>query len=267
MNRPVDMTKTPGQPPLAELLSRYLERQTSAHSEGLASAEVGEVVPFEAAPVQPVDARVAWEDAVRVLPFFHPKTDTRSLKAPPHWPQLVVGQEPVMAVAFCVGNFPQLMRNFQPLLQAGRLSQLRPQAGRSLEVPALMDWANQAAAGKKYPQILLALGALRLARQFEKTGELLRGHQAEVAAEWRAAWANEAAALAWQRGDGAEAYAQWQAQAASVPILFNRGMAALFLDKTAEARTWLGQAVAQIPESSTWYHLGRLYLTLAETRK
>ncbi len=267
MNRPVDPTKTLGQPPLAELLSRFLQRQATAHSEGLASAEVGEVVPFEAAPVQPVDARVAWEDALRVLPLFHPQTDPRTLQAPPTWPQLVAGQEPVMAVAFCTGNFPQLMRNFHPLLQTARLSQLRPQGGRPVPVPALIDWADQAAAGKRHPQILLALGALRLARQLDKAGELLRGRQADVPAEWRAAWANEAAALAWQRGDGAEAYAQWQAQAGSVPVLFNRGMAALFLDKPAEARNWLGQAVAQLPESGSWYHLGRLYLTLAETRK
>jgi hypothetical protein len=44
-------------------------------------------------------------------------------------------------------------------------------------------------------------------------------------------------------------------------------MAALFLDKPADARSWLGQAATQLPETSTWYHLGRLYQTLAEMRK
>jgi tetratricopeptide (TPR) repeat protein len=267
MNQPVDPAKTLGQPPLAELLALYLQRQVTAHTDGLAHAEVGEVVPFEAAPVQPIDARVAWEDAVQVLPWVHGKGETRSLKAPPHWPQLVAGHEPLVAVTFCLGSFPQLLRNFQPLIQAANLGKLRPQPGRPSDVPALLDWADQASAGKKYPQILLALGALRLAKQFDKAGQLLKAHQAAVPAEWRAAWENEAAALAWQRGDAETAYAMWQAQAESVPVLFNRGMAALFLDRPAEARTWLSKAVGQLPEASTWYHLARLYLTLAETRK
>ena len=43
-------------------------------------------------------------------------------------------------------------------------------------------------------------------------------------------------------------------------------MAALFLDQTAEARTALLQAVAQLPEDSGWHHLGKLYLALAEMR-
>jgi hypothetical protein len=51
-----------------------------------------------------------------------------------------------------------------------------------------------------------------------------------------------------------------------VPVLFNRGMAALFLGDAAEARTCLNQAVQQLPEESAWHHLGRLYLALAESR-
>jgi hypothetical protein len=51
-----DVTSTPSQPPLAELMSRYLSRQAGAHAAGLAPVEAtGEVVPFEAAPVQTVD--------------------------------------------------------------------------------------------------------------------------------------------------------------------------------------------------------------------
>jgi hypothetical protein len=43
-------------------------------------------------------------------------------------------------------------------------------------------------------------------------------------------------------------------------------MAALFMDQAAQARTWLAEAVAQLPEAGAWHHLGRLYLTLAESR-
>jgi hypothetical protein len=53
---------------------------------------------------------------------------------------------------------------------------------------------------------------------------------------------------------------------ATAPAQFNRGMAALFTDRPAAARPLLKAAIAQLPESSAWHHLGRLYLTLAEMR-
>src|SRR5260370_35953625 len=55
---------TPVQPKLSSLLARYLDRQASAHNDGLAAAEIGEVVPYEVGPVQPIDARPAWEESV-----------------------------------------------------------------------------------------------------------------------------------------------------------------------------------------------------------
>ena len=87
----------------------------------------------------------------------------------------------------------------------------------------------------------------------------------DVPPEWRAAWANERAALAWHRGQTKEALSSWQAQEENVPVLFNRGMASLFLNKRANARAFLQQAVDQLPEGA-WHHLGRLYLALAEMR-
>ena len=67
-------------------------------------------------------------------------------------------------------------------------------------------------------------------------------------------------------GRAEEALALWQAQPSSVPVLFNRGMAALFLGKAAEAKQALAEAIVKLPEASAWHHLGRLYLTLAEMR-
>ena len=52
---------------------------------------------------------------------------------------------------------------------------------------------------------------------------------------------------------------------ANTPVLFNRGMAALFSDRPQEARTALTEAVARLPEAGAWHHLGRLYLALAES--
>jgi hypothetical protein len=251
---------------LSELLARYVQRQASAHADGVAFADTaGEVVPYEAAPVQPVDPRVAWNDAVRVLSFFQ-TVPAPSLPAPPDWPPLVAAREPVVTLAFCLGNFPQLVRNLHPLLHAADLTTLRPSAARPASVPALLDWAAQTARQRRYPQVLLALGALRLAGQFDGAAELVEEHRPDVPAEWQAAWANEEAALAWHRGRTDEAVELWQAQAASVSVLFNRGMAALFTGKPADARTSLSEAAEQLPEDNAWHHLSRLYLALAEMR-
>src|SRR5205823_3721589 len=68
------------------------------------------------------------------------------------------------------------------------------------------------------------------------------------------------------KGRREQAAALW-AKSDDVPALFNRGMAALFQGKAAEALAPLRQAVARLPENSSWHHLGQLYLTLAEMRR
>jgi hypothetical protein len=252
----------PEPPPLAQLLAQYLQGQTAAHAAGVAVADLsGEVVPFDVAPVQPVDPALAWAEALAAVRQFQPGQAAPA--APPDWPALIAAQEPAAALAFCTGNYPQLIRNLQPLLHAGALADLRPTAARPLGLPALAEWATRQ---KALPQTFLAVGVLRLARQFDAAAELLQSRRPGLPRRWQAAWANEEAALAWHRGSAEEAAARWQAQAASVPVLFNRGLAALFLDRPAEARPWLSQAVAQLPEDGGWHHLGCLYLALAELR-
>ncbi len=108
------------------------------------------------------------------------------------------------------------------------------------------------------------MAVLRVARLFDAAERLLRGLK-DLPAVWQPVLANEQAALAWQRGD-ARAVGAWQSQPESVPVLFNRGMAALFLGESAEARACLGRAAAQLPEDGPWHHLARLYLALAEMR-
>jgi len=264
MTRAADQADTPVQPALADLLARYLQRQADAHATGFAAVEsAGEVVPFDAAPVQTVDPRLAWDEALAALHFFSPETPTRSWTAPPDWPMLVASQEPATALAFGAGNFPQLVRYVRPLLDGTDLSALRPSAGRPLGVPALIAWAQQQ---KEWPGRLVALGALRLARQFDEADALGAQQRQSVPPSWQAAWANEEAALLWHRGRADEAATLWSKQADSVPVLFNRGMAALFLGRSAEARSWLQQAGDQLPEPGAWHHLAGLYLALAEMR-
>jgi hypothetical protein len=255
------------QPKLSELLSRYLQQQTAAHQSGLALPEMsGEVVPHDAAPAQPIDPRTAWEESLAATRFFGGTSVKASFDAPPDWPTLVVTHEPEMALAFAACNFAQLVRNLQPLLRTDDLTTLQPRPSEAAPAPALVEWAADTLRKPLYPQSLLAIGTLRLARQFDAASDLLQKHQTEVPAPWRAAWANEQAALAWHRGQAEDAATRWQAQKSSVPVLFNRGMAALFLGHAADARTALSQAVTQLPEDGAWHHLGRLYLALAEMK-
>ncbi|HEY7153497.1 MAG TPA: hypothetical protein VH575_06025 [Gemmataceae bacterium] len=253
-----------GQPArsLTDLFARYLRRQMTAEAEGLGFADLdGQATPYEAAPVQPVDPRLAWRDGLAVVPHFPASQTELRWEVPPDWPVLVAAQEPAFSLAFCIGNFPQMVRNLHPLLSGGDLVDLRPATGRPATAPPpLLQWA---AATRDYPHVLLAAGVLRLLRRFEEAGALLKSKDAM----WQALRANEEAALTWHRGRADEALALWQAQKASVPVLFNRGMAALFLGRPAEARPALREAVAQLPDTSTWHHLGHLYLALAGIKK
>jgi len=258
-----DKSQSSGQPGLSELLGRFLHGQAGVHEAGLAAHVRGEVVPYEAAPSQPADPKLAWEESLAVLPFYAPQSRAKGLKAPPDWPALVAAQESALAVAFCLGNFPQLIRSLQPLLHSSNLQPPLASNARPFDSPELSRWASQAASRKEFQASLLTVAALRLAKNFDRADELLP-EESDVPSEWRVAWANESAALAWHRGQTKEALTSWQAQEDTVPVLFNRGMACLFLNKRANARTFLQQAVDQLPEDGAWQHLGRLYLALAE---
>jgi hypothetical protein len=124
-------------------------------------------------------------------------------------------------------------------------------------MPALSEWASRATddAGR-----LLAAGALRLARQFDHAEELLAIAPSPA---FRALHANEVAALAWHRGQPERAMALWEKQGDGPVPSFNRGMAALFLGQAERATRELSAAVAALPESSAWHHLGQLYLAMA----
>jgi hypothetical protein len=260
------MVMNPTQPPLPELFARYLARQASAHEEGLGLADLGEeVVPFDAVPVQPVEPRLAWAEAVAVLGALGLPAGERPSRVPPDWPALVAGHEPEVALPFCLGNFPQMVRHLPALLHNPDLGTPRVAAARAVPVAGLEEWAIGVARSKDCRQTLLAAAVLRLARQFDSAGRLLGGLK-EVPAGWQGVLANERAALAWHRGDAAEAAASWRGQAESVPVLFNRGMAALFLGEPADARAALAGAATGLPEDGAWHHLARLYLALAEMR-
>jgi len=94
MATPFEKTHIAGQPDLSDLFARYLHGQMSMQEAGFAVAKTGDVVPFEAAPTQPADPKLAWEESLTVLSFYSFKGKARSLKAPPDWSALVASQEP-----------------------------------------------------------------------------------------------------------------------------------------------------------------------------
>src|SRR5437764_9299608 len=104
MTAPLDAREPVGQPPLSDLMARYLARQTAAHAVGLAAAPSGEVEPYEAVPVQAVDPRSAWDGATAVLGHFG-AANGKAVKPPADWAALVAAQEPAAALPFAVGHF------------------------------------------------------------------------------------------------------------------------------------------------------------------
>jgi tetratricopeptide (TPR) repeat protein len=260
MTQTQDPKGRPGATPLADLFTGYLARQAEAHAAGLGFPEGGDVLPYEAVPVQPVDPQLAWHDALGAA--RHGGAPGAAWAVPPEWPALVAALEPAAAPAFALGNFPQLVRDLQPLLAAGGELPAPPASARPVPVAGLTEWAAQA---RDYPHVLLAAGVLRLARQFDAAADLLARH-ADAPVAWQAVRANEEAALLWHRGRHAEALAAWEAQAESVPVLFNRGLALLFLGRPGEARGPLRRAAERLPDTSAWHHLTELYRTLADAR-
>ena len=234
---------------VAELLTRYLARQTESASQGLGFADLGDATPYDSVPIQPVEPRQAWKDAIAAAP-------AATWEVPPTWPTLVAQQEPAVAIAFCLGNYPQIVRHIHPLL-SGEPVALRQETSQATPAPELVAWAAKA---KTDPARLLAAGVLRLARHFDRAAELLASIQDSA---WIATRDNEAAALAWHRGEGKKALSMWVALEPTPTVLFNRGMALLFLGRNADAVEPLSAAVASLPETSAWHHLASLYLTLA----
>lgn len=251
-------TGTSVQPSLEELMASYLRRQAEAAAQGLTPTEGGEVFPYDAGPVQPVDAKIAWDESLAVLHHFG--AAATGLKAPAGWVNLVAQAEPQVAIAFCVGNYPQLVRDFHKLLQQDDLSALRPAPTPAASVPKLSEWAAEASG---WPRTIVALGALRLSRQFTDADRL--ANQA-APASWQSVWANELAALAWHGGRFDDAIAQWKQQGSSLPVRFNLAMALLFSGQAKAARNGLESVIGDLPESSAWHHLARLYHTLAALR-
>lgn len=232
-----------GQPSLEDLMVRFLATRSDAASAAVEPSE-GEVEPHEVAAGFRVDPRAAWNDATCEI-------TAAPIQLPPEWANLVGQPAPAFAVAMATGNFPQRVRDLQPLLTKFNPADLRP-SGSQVPTPGLSGLRNWIAQnGAKQP--VLAAGLARLIGDFDTATKLLPADAA-----------NERAAVLWQSGKCEEALTAWNAMPETPAVLFNRGMANLFFGKTAEAKAALSKAATTIPEASGWNSLARLYLAVAE---
>lgn len=254
--------ETPVQPRLDDLMNRYLQGRVQAQAAGWSRFPPDEVLPYEASPVQPVDAAAAWSEASAV--YRHLFGPDQASSPPSGWSALVASREPVIALAFSLGNYPQLLRDFSMVLQGSSLERLRPAGSRPYSGSELEDWAAGRLTTGDAQTSLLAAGLLRLAGHFEQAEKTLAAVEKSCTGDLLSAWVNERGAWLWHRGDHAAARACWGELPPGPARSFNLGMADLFLGNRESAREHLQQAAAMLPETSAWHHLARLYLGLAD---
>jgi hypothetical protein len=258
------MTQNPfsAQPKIEDLMARFLNQQAEDRAAGVPELPVGEIEAYEAAFAPAVEPRTALDEAVMALKLFAPDGGLAHVAMPPDWATLVTTESAHFAIPLAAGGFPQLLRDLPALIRAEKKADLLDK-GSPVNVSGLVRWANDAADGVRLPQALVAAGALRLARQYDAAENVLNRLRPNIPEKWRLAMTNEDAALAWARGNVAGADAIWAAMPKSAVTCFNRGMAALFSDRITEAKIFLKDAAALLPEDSSWQHLANLYFALA----
>lgn len=263
-----------GNPPaLGQLLEQFLKNRLASAEGGLLSeVEAGEVTPYQAVAIHLVEPRTALQEAVEAADYLLATEQASgfrlpAMKIPPDWATLVRSQDSSVAVPFCLGNFPQMVRDVTPLLAGVSATELRLSAGRPIEVVGVSEWGRKMLGKSRFAEAVFAAAALRLANQYDAASELLEEIRRTAPAEYGSVLLNEEAALAWHQGELEEAGRLWAKHPGqqSPAILFNRGLAALFAGGSAEAAPLLTRAADALPESSAWHHLARLYATLAES--
>jgi tetratricopeptide (TPR) repeat protein len=259
-------TRTPSTPPtLAALTAGFVSRIEDAETLAAAADALGDVQPHEVSVGYRAEPRLAWQESLEVLAAFELKASP--IPAPGDWGGLVARQDGVAALPFALANYPQRVRDLGTLLQTPSLGELLPSSAEPAPVSSgLLKWGTKHVDAGNLPHALIAAANYRAAGDFDRAASSLSALKSSVAAEWLPVLANEEAALLWHRGEYAKAAELWSTAPDSVPIRFNRGMAALFLGRATEAQAHLKSAVAGLSETSAWHHLASLYLTLAEMR-
>jgi tetratricopeptide (TPR) repeat protein len=237
-------TTSSGQPSIDELMVRFL-------ANGSDIVESSEFVPHEVAAGFRVDPRAAWKDATENISVGCLRPALPVGPIPNDWAYLVNLPCTAYAVPMALGNFPQRVRDLQPLLTNFAPQNLRPSCQQS-PLPGLIGLRNWITANASTLPIL-AGGLARTIGDYQLADHLLPFDAL-----------NERAALEWHRGECVAALTAWQALPDSPEVRFNRGMAYLFVGQFAEARRELSQTIELIPKSNGWHALAQLYRAVAE---
>lgn len=250
------------QPMLSDLMAAYLRRLAANPQAGLISGAAREVEPYDAVPTQVLDPVQTWNEATLAVRTHGLDVPTDS---PTIWPSIVFAAESCTAVPMAVGQFPQSVRDLSQLarsLEGNSKPQpvLPPQA-----IDGLDSWISENSDSASWTDQCLAAGVARQARRFDDSIRLLKSVEKSAGRKSAALIANELASTHWQRGERGEAIKIWDSLPDSVPVLFNRGMAALFTGDRKRAQASLSTAIAALDDSTGWRHLARLYLALAES--
>ncbi len=231
------------QPSLATLTARFLARSVAP------DAEAG-VEPHEVMAGFTADARSTWTEATAAAKFFGVKDFPTAL--PGEW-SAHSRTASADFLPLALGHFPQQVRDVNALLSPEKKPKQSDESRGWTATSAKSPLANA----------ILQASAARAGSHFAEAERLLT--QAESLATDNAAAQlvqNEQAALLWQQGQRAAAVAAWKLSDSPVAA-FNLGMAALANGQKVEALGHLKTAAEQLPESSGWHHLARLYLALA----
>jgi tetratricopeptide (TPR) repeat protein len=260
------MTRSRTTPPtIAELTASFLSRTNDAETLSAAADALGDVEPHEVAVGYRAEPRLAWQESLQVLAAFGRTADP--IPAPGEWGGLVARQNGIAALPFALANYPQRVRDLGNLLQAENLGDLLPEPVASSPVSTgLLKWGTKHIQARNLPHSLVAAANYRAAQDFDRAEETLNTLKQNLDIEWQPVLANEEAALLWHRGEYARAAELWASLPDSIPVRFNRGMAALFLGRGSEAKDHLKAAIKGLSDDSAWHHLASLYLTLAEIR-
>lgn len=260
-----------GPPALNGLLAQYLHHKRAEFVlwQNWSSLAESEFEPYQPAEVSVLDARSVLEEALAAAqwlvidPTQRGQFHARQMRHVPDWPGMVRQLEPVPLVPFALGYYPQLVRDVQSLLEGGWRN-WKPAQGQA-RTSGLWEWGELMLAQMRPAEALFAMSLLRLLGQTREARQLFRAIKGQAPSSWSVLVSNEDAALAWQEGDYQTASRILDSIASSAPpILFNRGLGALLLGRTRQARDLLAQAAAQLPDSSAWHHLAQLYCLLCE---
>lgn len=248
------MSTTPkmAPPSIAELTRGYLDRSSAQPSE----ASDGLFEPYEVSASFRPEPRMAWNEAQVAFALF--STGVSETPIPTGWDGLVQRRDSIAAVACCVGNFPQMLQDMGPLMSIDNLTTLRPSPTSAT--------GGEPKANGTWSELVVRAGVARLEGDFDAADQLLNAAQSGSKGEVADLIANERAALAWHRGKCDEAIKIWSSLPESPAVALNRGMAALFSGKAADAVAPLKAALEGFSTESGWHHLASLYLALAQIR-